>query len=60
MHYAKLKVDRLLADGARLQFGRDARDLNGKPRLTMQRACLRCRKDLHSAVRATGCAVTVR
>lgn len=49
MHYATLKAQRLLADGARLQFGRDARDLDGKPRLTKQRACLRCRKDFHSA-----------
>lgn len=49
MHYAKLKAERLLADGTRLQFGRDARDLDGNPRRMTQRACLRCRKGFDSA-----------
>lgn len=56
MHYAKLRAERLLAgdansqtDGGRLQFGRDMRDLRGNPRPMIRRACLRCRKDFHSA-----------
>ena len=48
MHYAKLKAERLLADGTRLQLGRDSRDLDGNPLRTMRRACLRCRKDFES------------
>ena len=48
MYYAKLKAERLLAEGTRLQFGRDARDLDGNPRLTMHRACLRCHKGFYS------------
>ena len=48
MHYAKLRAKRLLGDGAPLQFGRNERDLDGNPRPTTPRACLRCRKDFHS------------
>ncbi len=49
MHYAKLKVDRLLADQTRLKFGRDSRDLDGNPGTTTRRAWLRCRGDFHSS-----------
>jgi hypothetical protein len=48
MHYARLRAARALAGGRRVQFSRDMLDLDGNPRPTTRRACLRCRKDFES------------